>query len=144
MELKIGMLSPPYIDQYWPWIEAEMDKFPGAWAPWWTKEALFELVQRGDIDCWIAGEGTTVYVTVFTRVVKYPADKVLQGVFAFGTELDRYMDEIFATLENYAMITNCDRMEVVGREGWVRKLKKFGFKPVTTILSKTMTQRSVN
>lgn len=119
----------------WPHIVQELDKIPHVWEPWYTKQHIFNSVLAGQFQVWGAGDNGSVKIVLFTQIVFYPAAKVLQGILVLGNSLDGCADAIWAATEKFAREHDCDRIEVLGRAGWERKLSRFGFRKVSVVLS---------
>lgn len=143
-EVKMALLTPPYFDFYWPKISEELDHIPHVWSQWWTKEALFTAVLERRMEVWAVGPKDMFTVILFTQVLNYPASRVLQVFLAFGRGIDEVLPTLDATLDRYASIQGCTSIEVIGRDGWEKKLQSVGFKPSSIVLSRPVIGGLVN
>jgi hypothetical protein len=104
-----------------------MDLVPHIWAPWWTKEYLFEAVLVGRVQCWAVGPQERIQLIIFTQIAIYPAARILQSLFILGNGLDEGLPVLAATLKRFAELQDCAACEVTGRKGWKKKLASEGF-----------------
>jgi len=72
-----------------------------------------------------------------TRVEEYPLKKLLNLLFIGGENLEGWHRELLSTLEDYAKDHDCAGMETVGRMGWKRFLKDFGWETTHIVCEKT-------
>lgn len=62
--------------------------------------------------------------------------KVLTALTVGGSDIDSWVNEIDGALNSIAKEQDCSEMYIVGRAGWVRKLKSIGYDKVHTVLAK--------
>lgn len=117
------LLTPHQFDHYWASIVPQLDTVKHTWDLWWTKDALYQAVMDGWMNCWVIGSIDTIHLVCFTQIINYPANRMLKVVLLFGTGLDTYFDVAEATLEKFAMNNQCVYLEAYGREGWRRRLE---------------------
>jgi hypothetical protein len=141
-EFEASRLRNEEIVYYWPWIEVELDRVRHIWCGHWTKGALYELSLEERFQVWGFGPSDQIRVFVFTQIIHYPANRVLQAFLCFGNSLDEALPIIEATFERFAMETGCKVFELSGRKGWERKLK--GFKHDYTVLTKVVEPQGVH
>lgn len=137
----IAMQMPPEeFVRYWPDIQREMDKVPHIWETWWTKEHIFHSVMCGQFQVWAAGHDGSVRMFLVTQIANYPAARILTSILMLGNSLDASIDALWAALEQFARQQECDRVEVVGRKGFERKLAKYGLRPQSIVLGCPVSQ----
>jgi hypothetical protein len=117
-----GTLTPDGFAFHWPDIERVLDQHPEMWADYHTKESLYQDAMDRNIQVWAFIEDDKIRVVLFTRLIEYPAARVLHVMMGFGNSLDRLLPQIEATLESFGQTWGCTLCEIVGREGWVKKL----------------------
>jgi hypothetical protein len=127
---------------YWPFIDIELDRVPHIWCGHWTKDSLYELTMNDRFQLWGFGPPDQIRVFVFTQIVHYPANRILQAFLCFGNSLDEALPIIEATFERFAMETECKLFEIMGRKGWERKLR--GFKHDYAVMTKVMPSQGVH
>lgn len=141
-ECQTELLSKEKFELYWPSISQELDTIPHVWEKWFTKESLYVDTLAGLFHVWAAGTPTSIHVVLFTKVLDYPAGRVLQLVLAFGNNIKACIPSITATLEKIANDFECRYCEIYGREGWERLLP--GFKRTAVVLTKEIQPFRVN
>lgn len=117
-----GILSHEDFQTHWPSIQKELDRNPGIWADYFTKQSIYDAVLKNTIQVWGFSEDGKIRMIVFTKLTEYPRGTVLHIMMILGNSLDRLLPQMEATLENFAHATGCIMCEIIGREGWVRKL----------------------
>lgn len=70
----------------------------------------------------LLGAGITEYIT-------YPEKKVVRIVMLGGRNLKDWESEFEKTMVLFARSLGCSAIEVIGRKGWIRELRKHGYKP---------------
>lgn len=121
----IYLLSWPQFTFYWSQIEqclatTDFDQF-------YTRDWLLSNVQGGGIQVWALSDGTTIRLVVFTRCYDSPRGKVLQLFWGAGEDLDRFLDMANETMDRVAGVLQAEIVEITGRRGWIRKMRKYGF-----------------
>jgi hypothetical protein len=64
-----------------------------------------------------------------TQVGLYPAQKWLQVPFCGGREMRVWLEPLLDVLDGLAYDNGCVGIEISGRGGWSRVLRRFGFRP---------------
>lgn len=54
-----------------------------------------------------------------------PLYKRLNCVYLAGNGIEDWMEFLYTYLENYALSKGCQDVQIVGREGWLRKIKRY-------------------
>ena len=74
------------------------------------------------------------------KVIPYTGGRYAREVFTIllccGDYLNEWYDPLFELLYQVASLNKCDLAEVLGRKGWVRKLKDLGFKQTMWIVER--------
>lgn len=118
----VEMFTSDQVERYWPYMSRELDTIKPLWDRWWTKEWIQNACIGGVWQTWGVGDESSIKLIFITQVLQYPANKILHIVLAFGTEFDRGMDLIVASLDRYGRSQGCTWMEFAGRPGFERKL----------------------
>lgn len=123
MEPMVALLTPEQVGQYWDQIEWRIDATPEL-TRFYTKEDIIDLVSKKHMQIWTAGSN----LVLMTTVLETPRGKILQIVWAHGTGLDYHWNELKEKFHTYAWMTQCKKIEVIGRFGWLRRfMKEQGF-----------------
>ena len=62
--------------------------------------------------------------------------RVLNLTLLGGSEMEHWMDEFSDIADKLAKDYKCDEIYIVGRKGWVRALRSYGFETVHTVVSR--------
>ena len=73
---------------------------------------------------------------VVTQFTVYPRKKVFTILLCCGDNLNQWYGPIFDMLYQFASLNGCNLAEVIGRKGWVRRLKDDGFKQSVWIVER--------
>lgn len=131
-------LTKEQIDTYWPMIVRELDRIPHTWNVYWTKDFLYQGAMVGMFEVWASGPPEEIKIVLFTQIVNYPANKILQAILILGNSLEEAMPSLEAVLTRYAQVYHATVMEVTGRPGWEKKLSEFGLRKTGIVLSKAV------
>lgn len=142
--LEISLLEPPYFEYHWPSIEKELDRVPHIWSDHWTKESIFDAVMCHRMQCWTTGPKTAFTLVVFSQVVTYPAQIILQVGPIFGTGLMEALDLLDATLDRFAQVNGCSLIRSIVRPGFEKLLKDRGVKKSFVVLTRPVMPQGVH
>ena len=130
----------PYyeIENVLPKVDKYLDKVMPYTGGRYAKEDIIEGLTSRFMDLWIPinSESKSVDGVVVTQFTVYPKKKVFTILLCCGDNLNQWYDPMFSLLYTVASDNNCDLAEVLGRKGWVRKLKDNGFKQTMWIVEK--------
>jgi|TARA_R100001530_G_scaffold90666_1_gene63013 hypothetical protein len=89
---------------------------------------VMDGLYSGQFNLWMAfDENNNPAGAVVTSIEKYPLRKMVNLLFCAGDDLDGWHKEMLDALEKHMWETGCRGLEVVGRYGWQRFLKKYGW-----------------
>ena len=71
------------------------------------------------------------------RIVRYPRKRMLR-IWLAGGDMDSSIDAMLEAAEFHAAQHECDGIEVVGRRGWEKVLKPYGFEHKRVVLIKEL------
>lgn len=108
-----------------PWIEAALAYNGGECA----FEDVAAGIEAGKMQLWPAPKGCLV-----TEIVEFPQKRVI-SVFLGGGDLDQLAD-MHRDVITWAKAQGCTGARIIGRRGWVRAFKKYGWHEQATVLEK--------
>lgn len=126
---------------YWPDIVRALECVPHIWEDDYDLDVLYQEVLDHKVQVWGIGDSGKWKVVLFTDVVQNTKGKTLRLFLAFGQGLDKFIPMLDATLEKFARVQGCNTIAVVGRQGWIRKLRAIGFRKELTIISRPVVDR---
>lgn len=84
---------------------------------------------------WLISDQNQVVGCGITEI--YPTPKGMTcAVPVIGAVSMEHVVPLFETIEQWARSEGCVRLEGFGRQGWVRALKPFGWKPLSVVVEK--------
>ena len=89
---------------------------------YYTEQWLFSSVFTKNVQIFVLSDGA-IKVVFFTQILDYPKCKALRCFWGYGCELDKFLPLANERLEDMARLCDADRIELVGRPGWFRKLR---------------------
>ena len=102
-----------------------------------TSYGLFIQCLAAQAQCWISEDqyGSIKGVAI-TRYEEQEGDKFLAVVTATAPEIfAKHGEEVLAIFEDFVKNTDCDKVVIYGRKGWVRALKQYGYtEPYVTLM----------
>jgi hypothetical protein len=125
--LNVMLLPPQLFDHYWPELEQLLDIQPELWNEGLTKQNILDQVHSTEIQVWVVFKGRVIRLVFFTR--RYVAPNgvaTLQIFWMYGTGLTEVMYLLDDTIDKFAAILDCQRLEVTGRKGLERLLAPLG------------------
>ena len=124
-----SLVTPEFVPQVWgkaaPYLEEAINISGGrATVP----ETLVRCLS-GNLQLWLAYDTDTLDVlgSFATSVDTYPDAKLLTVQLLGGEQFDQWIDDCQDKLVIWAAANECRGIQLFGREGWVRKLKKLGW-----------------
>ena len=130
----------PYSDMHiiLPYVDKYLDKVIPYTGGRYEKQDIIEGVSDRILDLWIPinKETSKVDGVVVTQFTVYPRKKVFTIVLCCGDNLNEWYSPLFDMLYSFADLNECNLAEVVGRKGWIRRLKDDGFKQSVWIVER--------
>jgi hypothetical protein len=132
---KVELMDIVRIEHYWPQIKealqrVEPEHLRGITSSWLLGKAL-----ANEIQIWGVGDEERIDLLLLTSLnQELSGEKVLRVVLLFGQLLDEHLFEGLKGVHCLAKHEGCARIEVHGRRGWERKLRKFGYTLTSVVL----------
>jgi hypothetical protein len=94
-----------------------------------TADDILNFIFSGQMQLWVVMDGNVVYGHVITEVKQYPRTKMLVVQYCAMephhlAAVESRMQEL---AERFAKDAGCAGIEFVGRPGWSKSMKKFGY-----------------
>ena len=126
-------IQPKEVENVWHLVHlmtAEALKYSGQYAePHHVKEMLIKgnmqlFIMYGSED----GETNKVFGCCTTRLFNNPNFKELQGLICTGTKMHLWESKLIETLESFAKLNDCKRINALMRPGYKKVMPKYGYK----------------
>ncbi len=88
----------------------------------------------------IYDDTTLVSVIAFELLIFTSGKRVINIQLAGGSDMVNWIEKMDDISQSIARAKDCNEIYIVGRPGWQRKLKQYGFEPIHTVLHKEVTQ----
>ena len=124
---QISYVPPKDVGLIWKQIEPlllkplEIDGF--AYMP----KDIFDSLLKKKMQLWISWNVKTnnVEAAIVTEIIDYPRLRSCRYFLAGGTNMKSWFNPIKEQIEQWAIKNKCQRIELVGRKGWVKWLKDY-------------------
>jgi len=115
------LLNWEQFTRYWENIGAALRAMD--FYDYYTDEWLFNGVYTNQVQVFVLTDGA-IRIVLFTQLLEYPKCKVLRLFWGYGCEIERFLKLINERLDDVARIYGATRIEVCGRPGWYRLLRR--------------------
>jgi len=97
---------------------------------------VFERLMEDTMQLFIGYNTDDIIYAAVTELIPYQHNKALRIVLMGGKQINSWVDtKIF---EKFGKLEGCNRIEIVGRKGWVKKLESRGYKQAHYIVTKEL------
>lgn len=137
--MKITLLPNAYVSLVWPEIEDFVKKSTSYSGERASAEDVKGDITSGKVMLWVAHDDNHVtHGFVTGKFLQYPRLNVLDLQFTGGVNLHEWAEDMWNAIEAFARQHNCDKIEGVGRLGWLRYMKRFGCVPAFYVYEKDL------
>jgi hypothetical protein len=126
--IEVSMVPTQYVDTCWKRIEPFMEGAAKYTYGRYTSDDIYNCVEDGSHELWVAYEGNEFKGAVVTNIIVYPKRKLLAMAFCGGYNLKTWKEPMLALLQRYAKDMGCDGIESTARSGWAKVFKTDGYK----------------
>ena len=139
------LLEAHAIAAFWPAITTALNSLPQLLLND-TPESFYKKAMETRVQVWIVGKPPKPEMVIFTQVAIHPKRRVLEVTCCFGDvgTTESVGPAVDAALDEFAREQDCSSIEIFGRPGWVRVLAPWGFSLESVVLSRPVTDRSMN
>jgi hypothetical protein len=111
----------------------------------WTRgranvDDIIRFLYTGQMQLWVifVEETENIHGYIITEIKQYPRHKMFVWQYGAGEigVLENVNKIVFDALEQAAKAFECDGLEIMGRSGWRREAKRFGFTSETVMYEK--------
>ena len=139
-EWNVRLLSPSEIFQWEGPISNILEETKELWEEFTTKDDIIHHLCENEFQFWIVRKGTECRFAFMTQVIK----DAVQVFWAYGETSPEILHLSNECTQNLALMCGANRVEVHGRQGWVRKFKSWGFTLQKVVVSKPVVPRRMN
>lgn len=113
--------------ELWPLLAPFLEEALGRGHGEHNLEQVLDEVLERRMQLWGVVDPTGIVAALTTRVVSHPGLRVLQIAYLGGSGIDEWGEELHEKMREFARMKNCERIEICGRLGWLKKLPKVGY-----------------
>ena len=119
--MKARIIQPEDVAYVWEEVAPLLDTVKEHTEGELETDDFLEPLTHGDMQLWIATEGSTVHGVMVTQLIPYPQKKILRIISLAGDNFEelRGFQEM---IEAFAVKTGCTALEMWGRKGWKKLL----------------------
>ena len=99
-----------------------------------------DRILKGECLLWLAyrEDDLTVVGAMVTRLSQYTQHRSLTVEMLGGDDFEEWIDLAQEAFEIFAKANECKSIELIGRFGWIRKLKRLGWEPLFVTCEKLL------
>jgi hypothetical protein len=138
-QITVAAIQPNMVEIIWPRVEAMIAMAIEHSNGELSLESMKRQIMKGEMLLLVVYEADIIVASLTLERRDFDSGlSVLNVTTAGGADLHIWMKDVLAVLEGLAEEQGCTELYIVGRPGWQRALKKIGFKPVHTVVSKKL------
>ena len=119
--MKARIIQPEDVAYVWEEVAPLLDTVKEHTEGELETDDFLEPLTHGDMQLWIATEGSTVHGVMVTQLIPYPQKKILRIISLAGENFEE-LREFQEMIEVFAVKTGCTALEMWGRKGWKKLL----------------------
>ena len=134
----ISAIPKELIPTVWPTVEPMLQKALEYSDNSHTIEDIKSLLETSAHLLLVAQIDNEIKGAFTLNISEYPQKKILNIVLVGGTNLDEWEEEGLEMINMLAKEMNINSIYSNGRDGWTRKLKKYGYHKIYTVLERAV------
>lgn len=140
MNLEISLVPPGNVYTTLPGLMPYLEESASRSQGRSTVDDILRFVLNGQMQLWVvfSPEGSKIYGHVITEVKQYPSKTLLVIQYCAGepNHMQYCEDKMYDLLERFARDAKCAGIELIGRFGWTKHVKKYGYEPQSVMYQK--------
>lgn len=141
---RLILLDEDSLVRAWPRIELALDADPTLWNGAWTKDELLANAISGHVQVWVVELDNFYTMIVMTQIYRNTVAATLQIFWAYGEDMFRALDLMSDVFDAYGAQHGATKLEIVGRKGFERVLRPYGFEPRYTAYERDIAVKRKN
>jgi hypothetical protein len=128
--MEVSIVPTQHIDECWDMAKDHLKKAIKYTYGKFTIDDIYTAIKDYDHTLWIAFDDKGVKGAVVTNFTSYPRKKFVNMAFIGGVDGHNWKKPMLEILQRWAYDNHCDGLESVGRPGWSKIFKDYGYKLV--------------
>ena len=135
----ISLVSPQLTPSVWGQVEKWLNKGEKHFRGYYKNEHLYNAIMSGQMQLWISFRQNKVRTIMLTQLDFYPEGLQFRFVY-IGGEVGSFKEIVhaFRMVEIWAIDHGARKACIIGRDGWLKKLAKFGYHKKSIMLVKDL------
>lgn len=143
-EFQVILLDPEGVERHWKFISLMLRRHPDTWDRGQSLPSIRLMLDHNQMKAWLVVRKNVLHMVFFTIEAEFPTCKSLQVVVGIGRDVDEYLGTILSALESWAHRIGCKWVEIIGREGWKKKVAPFGYSHLQSTFVKEISYKGLN
>lgn len=122
---------------FWEWVKPMLSRAIEMNRGEFTLADIYQRIQDRDMQLWGIHNGE-IKACFVTEVIQYPRKKYVRGVILGGDNMENWLQLMADSMDEFARQQGANGVELLGRRGWVKALKKHGYSEYETVISKEL------
>lgn len=126
--VKVAAIPPEMVTQFWATIQPFIAKaLEHGWQEYSELE-LCEWAKNGEVLFLVFYNNDRLFGVASLMMITRAKHKECVGMLCGGDEINEWLDIMVESVEKLAKEQGCEVCTIVGRPGWTRMFKKYGYK----------------
>lgn len=126
--IEIKKIDQECVDVFWDkvkgWLESATRQSNGRH----TLDSTYSLLKKGTMDMFLIFRNKAICAVYVLQKIYYPAKAVMLILFCGGSKIIENVKKIEKFFIDYARQNGCHNLEIIGRKGWGRAIRKNSLK----------------
>lgn len=139
--LEVALVEPAQLGMVWGQVETILDKGEEFFRGYYKTEHIYNAISCGQMQLWIGYKNAKVKIIMLTQFDFYPEGNQLRFVYMGGeTGSLKQVMYMFGKVELWGIQHGARKACIIGRDGWLKKLARYGYQKKSILLVKELVQ----
>jgi len=129
------LVSPDLIDNFWPTCSQHFLQGKEHWIEFSSLEDIKKGIEEMHSQLWVATDEAGPHMTMLTEINDYPSMRTLRLLYIGGSHFRR-VKAFLEFVELWASRHGVTKVELLGREAWIKVLFDMGYDYKATLIEK--------
>lgn len=134
-QVNLQPVTSAAIDSVWLEVVPLIEEALIAGDPDVGTEDIHTYLLNSDMQLWTAVDEGKIIAAAVTQIIIFPRNKIGQVTLGAGIRMEEWM-HYMQVFEQWFKSMGCTRIELLGRPGWSRAMKQYGFTPESLVVRK--------
>ena len=134
----ISAIPHTQLQQIWPRVAPLLERAIKKGNGEYDLEDLHSYLEDNSHILIIAHDDQDLHAALTINLIEYPMKRILNIGTAGGEVMDEWLDEFMEVIVTLAKAHQADSIYIQGRDGWIKKMRKYYFNKAYTVLERTV------